>query len=150
MPCSREKPYSRSFTHRVMEDTIGFRPWVHKITLSGLYGPVPEEFEEVSDAVTSYDYLLEEKAFGQIALVSSRMTAYLMKYGNCYQAWIGYATVEPYRSVIEGAFLAYGKGRVFPADLTNKNLEEFWEPTNLGQIREALSSIDICHGRFEL
>lgn len=150
MPCSKEKPYSRSYTHRVMEEAMGFRPWVHKVTLSGLYGPVPEEFEEVSDAVTSYDYLLEEGAYGQIALVASRMTAFLLKYGHCYQAWLGYATVEPYRSVIEGAFLAYGKGRVFPTDLVRKDIESFWDPTNLGQLNEALSSIDICHGRLDI
>ncbi|PKK90831.1 MAG: hypothetical protein CVV64_08095 [Candidatus Wallbacteria bacterium HGW-Wallbacteria-1] len=139
MPCSKEKPYSASFTHRLIHETIGGIQGLHKVTLSGLYGPVPQEFEEISSAVTSYDYLLQPDNYRQIALVSARLGRFLTLYGDQYDSWVGYATVEPYRSVIESSFLACGKGKVYPENLTESSLEAFWDPVNLGSLKSAIS-----------
>jgi predicted RNA-binding protein len=135
MPCSKIKPYSLSKTHKTIDSTIGIYKNIHKVTLSGLYGPVPIEFEENNKAINSYDYLLTPDAYRQISLVTSRLALFIFKNIKFYNEICAYATVEPYRSIIEAAFLTCGKGTIFPKKIKNYTLEEFWAPENLAELK---------------
>ncbi|WP_170864834.1 DUF5591 domain-containing protein [Halogranum amylolyticum] len=47
--CSDKKPYSESKTHEVVRDRLvdaGVWEEAHKETVSGMYGPVPEQYKK--------------------------------------------------------------------------------------------------------
>src|SRR5262249_16656275 len=45
LPCSKDKPYKSARSHQAIRGAVP-DPRVHVVTISGLYGPVPEEWEE--------------------------------------------------------------------------------------------------------
>jgi queuine/archaeosine tRNA-ribosyltransferase len=139
IPCSQEKPYSESRTHSVLFDKLGSRTdHLHKVTISGMYGPVPREFEQ-EKPVLEYDYLLAKEDVEQIDLVTERVTQYLEKYGGKYDIIVGYATSPTYRQVIENAFESFGEGIVFPRDPDTLQLTEYFRNSN---IQELIDFID--------
>nr|WP_264299893.1 DUF5591 domain-containing protein [Nostoc sp. MG11] len=94
IPCSGEKPYSKSRSHRFITERIekvlgDVTTSVDKVTLSGLYGPVPEKYEAY-EAVMSYDFRLDPLDEAQIFLVTERLVAYLKHHSKHYDACIGY------------------------------------------------------------
>ena len=103
IPCAGKKPYSLSRTHTMVANRFQTafgegQERIHKITLSGLYGPVPEEFE-TEDAVIRYDFQLSHKNTAQIEQCATRLVDYLQKYSDSYTLKIGYATSRAYRAV---------------------------------------------------
>ncbi|AWB28728.1 tRNA-guanine transglycosylase [Halococcoides cellulosivorans] len=139
IPCSQKKPYSESRTHSVLFDKLSHRTSnIHKVTISGMYGPVPEECER-QQPVTEYDYVLAKEDTDQIKLVTNRLTEYLNRFGDRFDHVLGYVTSKTYRQVTEDSFERYGRGTVFPRDPTALQLTEFFRNDN---IDELISFID--------
>lgn len=139
IPCSQQKPYSDSRTHSVLADKLGDRREnVYKVTVSGMYGPVPEDCED-EDPVLEYEYVLAKEDHAQIELVTDRLVSYLDRYGDQFDSVVGYVTSKTYRQVIEDAFEDYGRGTVFPRDPEALQLTEFFRSSN---IRELTAHLD--------
>jgi predicted RNA-binding protein len=134
IPCSQQKPYSDSRTHSVLFDKLGSRTdRIHKVTVSGMYGPVPQSFED-ERPVLEYDYVLAKEDTDQIGLVTDRVVQYLEAYGDQYDQIVGYVTSKTYRAVIEDAFDMYGRGTVLPRDPEALQLTEFFRNSNISEL----------------
>lgn len=145
LPCSQQKPYSDSRTHSVVMDRIEpARQRVHKVTVSGMYGPVPES-KEREDAVMQYNYVLAEQDTQQIELVTNRVREYLVKYGDQYGTIIAYATSKNYREVLTDALEDYGRGMMLPRDPEAQRLTEHFRREN---IKELMDELDVDSSDF--
>ena len=138
IPCSDGKPYSTSRTHQFITDRLGKSlgadiERVHIVTLSGLYGPVPHEFES-EEAIVGYDFHLEASNELQISLVTDRLVAYLERHAERYTACLGYATTLAYRTVIERAARRASQITVLPSKLKSRRLTEFFRGANVAQL----------------
>jgi queuine/archaeosine tRNA-ribosyltransferase len=139
VPCSQKKPYSKSRTHSVLFDKLGQRTdGIHKVTVSGMYGPVPVEYER-EPPLLEYDYVLAKEDIQQIELITDRVQRYLEVHGDQFDKVIGYVTSKTYRQVITDAFDAYGRGVVFPRNPRALQLTEFFRNDN---IQELLGYLD--------
>lgn len=139
IPCSQTKPYSDSRTHRVVEEAVS--KWaddVHKVTVSGMYGPVPKAFEEIPP-VKSYEYVLNSVEKDRQQLVIDRLTEYLERYGSEFDVVVGYATSKTYREVIERAFSEYGAGTTLPENPERRALTEHFRKTNLQELTDHIA-----------
>ena len=140
IPCSKRKPYGESRTHRVVLGRLSDRrDNIHKVTISGMYGPVPEE-HETDDAVMEYEYVLSSQDTEQIELVRDRLISYLQEYGESYEQIVGYAASSTYRSVIQDTLNAYGRGELFPREPEALRLTEHFRKEN---IKELMQYLDI-------
>lgn len=144
IPCSGSKPYSTSRSHRWIAERLAQAlgekaALVHKVTLSGLYGPVPEEYEN-EPAVLGYDFRLEPIHTDQITLVANRLAAYLKRYGDHYAACFGYATSRAYRTVLEQAAREAPRLKVLPLRLKTRRLTEFFRRENVEELIEQVLS----------
>jgi queuine/archaeosine tRNA-ribosyltransferase len=138
IPCSQTKPYSDSRTHSVIWDKLKDRTdRIHKVTVSGMYGPVPVEME-YEDPVLEYEYVLANEDDRQRELVTKRVTNYLEKYGDRYDHVVGYVASSNYRQVIEDAIDMYGRGIVFPRDPEALQLTEHFRNENIQQLIDYL------------
>lgn len=138
VPCSQTKPYSNSRTHRAVADaTAKWNDDVHKVTVSGMYGPVPREFERTSP-VMSYEYVLTGVEKERQRLVIDRLVDYLERYGPEFDAIVGYATSKTYRTVIERAFEEHGSGTILPHTPEMRALTEHFRRTNLQELTDLL------------
>jgi predicted RNA-binding protein len=108
VPCSGEKPYSASKTHLYLQgqletafsENVKHLSQLHKVTLSGLYGPVPQEHEQQPE-VLSYDFRLDSINAAQIELVADRLVRYLERHQSSYRFCCAYATSRAYRAVLD-------------------------------------------------
>lgn len=138
IPCSQRKPYKESRTHRVVMDRLGTRrDEIHKITISGMYGPVPEE-KETEKPVMQYEYVLAEEDSEQIELVYARILEFLQMYGSQYEEILAYAVSNTYRDVTESSFNAYGEGTVFPRNPESHYLTEHFRKDNIRELVDYL------------
>jgi predicted RNA-binding protein len=138
IPCSKNKPYSKSKSHKAVFDPLApVRNKIHKVTVSGMFGPVPEEHED-EQIVLNYEYVLAPEDTQQKELATDRLTRYLEQYGGSYNQVVAYATSKNYRQVIEDAFERYGRGTVFPQDPTSLRLREHFRKTNIQELTEHL------------
>jgi queuine/archaeosine tRNA-ribosyltransferase len=138
IPCSKIKPYSKSKSHKAVFDSlIPVRNKIHKVTVSGMFGPVPEEHED-EQSVLNYEYVLAPEDTQQKELATDRLTRYLEQYGGSYDQVVAYATSKNYRQVIEDAFERYGRGTVFPQDPNSLRLREHFRKTNIQELTEHL------------
>lgn len=145
IPCSGGKPYSESRSHKLVTErlvqALGNKSLlIHKVTLSGLYGPVPEEYERES-AVLNYDFRLDPANESQIEIVASRLRTYLERYSHHYIACIGYATSRSYRTVIEKAARQAGQLQVLPIKPKTRRLTEFFRNENIEQLVKQISEV---------
>jgi hypothetical protein len=145
VPCSGEKPYSASRTHTFLrarlQERLGIRAdAVHKVTLSGLYGPVPEEYE-TEEPVLRYEYRLVAQNTSQIALCTQRMAQFLRRYGAGYEGVFGYATSLAYRTVLEGTSRRYRDLYLYPTEPKVRRLTEFFRSTNVDELLEAMAAV---------
>ncbi|MFP9061969.1 DUF5591 domain-containing protein [Natrialbaceae archaeon A-chndr2] len=145
VPCSQEKPYSESRTHSVLETKLGDRrDHIHKVTLSGMYGPVPEEKEQ-ENPVLRYEYMLTKEDTEQIELVTDRLQTYLETYGDHYDHVVAYVASAVYRDVIETALNESGVSTadeiVFPQNPTTLQLTEHFRNANIQELLDYLTSI---------
>lgn len=145
IPCAGKKPYSLSRTHSIVKTKLhtafgkGQR-FIHKITLSGLYGPVPEEFES-EEAVVGYDFQLLPRNAAQIQLGADRFTAYLDRHKAHYELIVGYATSHAYRKVLERVQKYHQDFILLPTKPKQKRLSEFFRHIHLDELIEVLSSV---------
>ena len=142
IPCAGKKPYSLSRTHTMVANRLQIafgerQARIHKITLSGLYGPIPEEFE-TEDAVVRYDFQLSPKNKAQIEQCATRLVNYLEKYGHNYVLAVGYATSRAYRKVLTLTEERFPGFILLPKELRQKRLAEFFRHTNLDALVEAI------------
>ncbi len=145
IPCAGKKPYSLSRTHSIVNTKLrnAFgknQGCIHKITLSGLYGPVPEEFEK-QEAVVRYDFQLLPRNAAQIQLGADRFNAYLDKYGQHYELIVGYATSNAYRKVLERVQKHHQDFILLPTKPKQKRLSEFFRHVHLDELIEVLSGV---------
>lgn len=150
IPCSKDKPYSESRTHkflakRLQEELPGAADEIEKITLSGLYGPVPVAYENV-ESVLHYDFLLIPSNEAQIRECTDRLVLFLEEHGERYKHCIAYGTSSAYRTVFEKAARRYQALKVFPDRLKSRRVTEFYRASNIDQLinylREALQRVD--------
>lgn len=140
IPCSKQKPYRESKSHKTLLDPLApVRNKIHKVTVSGMFGPVPEEYED-DQIVLDYEYVLAPEDTQQKELITDRLTRYLELYGVSYDHIVGYATSKNYRQVIENAFDRYGRGIVFPKDPNSFRLREHFRKTNVQELTEYLGA----------
>ncbi len=138
LPCSQQKPYSDSRTHSVVMDRIeSVQDRIHKVTVSGMYGPVPESKEQ-DDAVLHYNYVLAEQDKEQIELVTDRVIDYLERYGDGYNSIIAYATSKNYREVLGAALESYGHGLLLPRNPSAQRLTEHFRRENIKELMDEL------------
>jgi 7-cyano-7-deazaguanine tRNA-ribosyltransferase len=145
IPCSGGKPYSKSRSHRLiaqrLSEALGKKAaLVHKVTLSGLYGPVPQEYEE-DKPVLSYDFRLDPHDEAQIALVADRLAGYVERYGDHYIACVGYATSRAYRTALERAAQRTHRLRVLPTRPRTRRLTEFFRKENIRELTDTLREV---------
>ncbi|WP_162224493.1 tRNA-guanine transglycosylase [Halorussus amylolyticus] len=150
LPCSKTKPYAESQTQRaVLNKLTPIRESVHKVTVSGMYGPVPEEFEE-EPAIKEYEYVLSAEDEKQVQLVTERLTEYLNVFGGQYDEIVGYATSKNYRQVIEDAFTEHRAGTVFPRDPRARRFREHFRNANIRELTDHMNvSVDATLGDLE-
>ena len=144
IPCAGKKPYSLSRTHTIvntkLQNAFGNNQGaIHKITLSGLYGPVPEEFES-EEPVVHYDFQLSPRNTVQIQLGVDRFKAYLDKHSDHYTLVVGYATSLAYRQVFERLQEHYSDFILLPMKPRQKRLSEFFRHVHLDELIEVLSA----------
>ena len=145
IPCAGKKPYSLSRTHSIINTKLQTafgenQREIHKITLSGLYGPVPEEFES-EEPVVRYDFQLSPRNTVQIQLGTDRFNAYLDKHGDHYELIVGYATSQAYRMVFESIQISRPGFMVLPKKPRQKRLSEFFRHIYLDELIEVLSTV---------
>ena len=145
IPCAGKKPYSLSRTHTIVNTTLRTafgkdQQFIHKITLSGLYGPVPEEFES-EEAVVHYDFQLLPRNATQIQLGADRFNTYLDKHGQHYELIVGYATSNAYRKVLGLVEKHHQDFILLPTKPKQKRLSEFFRHIHLDELVEVLSSV---------
>jgi predicted RNA-binding protein len=145
IPCSAAKPYSRSRTHRILLDRLlgafGTKVnLIHKVTLSGLYGPVPEEFES-EEPVLKYEFRLVPQDYKQTLICTQRIREYLDKYGQHYDLRVGYATSLAYRTVLEEVSKTSSDFILLPTNPKRRRLSEFFRIPNINELIEILSPV---------
>lgn len=134
LPCSQEKPYSDSRTQQaVLSRLEENRDRFHKVSVSGLYGPVPAGLEE-TDPVMGYEYVLTTTDDDQVELVANRLTRYLEQHGEQFDHILAYTTGKAYRRAIEEAFTRYGRGEIYPSDPRALQLTEHFRGENLKEL----------------
>ena len=111
LPCSLVKPYGDSVSQRTTLRTLSaavgadVMSRIHKITLSGLYGPVPIEFE-TEEEVLRYDFLLSKKDKPSIAENAERVATYLKRWmgrGRYRRGAVAYVPYGAYRDAASKA-----------------------------------------------
>lgn len=139
LPCSKKKPYRESRTQRtVLEKLDGHRNKIHKVTVSGFYGPVPEQFED-HEPVQKYDYVLVAQDKEQIDIIVDRLVDYLTKYGDEFDHIYAYVTTQPYRDVIQRAFSNYpGETNIYPVEPKYHKLTEYFKSKNIKELVSAI------------
>ena len=144
IPCAGKKPYSLSRTHTIINTKLqnafgNNQRMIHKITLSGLYGPVPEEFES-EEPLVRYDFQLSPRNTVQIQLGADRFKAYLDKHSDHYTLVVGYATSQAYRKVFEYLQEDRSDFILLPIKPKQKRLSEFFRHVHLDELIEVLST----------
>lgn len=145
IPCAGKKPYSLSRTHSIVTTKLQTafgesETSIHRVTLSGLYGPVPEEFES-EEAILRYDFQLSPRNTAQIQLGADRLCAYLDKYADQYKLVVGYATSRAYRKVFELTQARRSDFVLLPTNPKQKRLTEFFRHVHLDELVEVLSTV---------
>lgn len=145
IPYAGKKPYSLSRTHSIVKTKLhtafgkGQR-FIHKITLSGLYGPVPEEFES-EEAVVGYDFQLLPRNAAQIQLGADQFSAYLDRHKAHNELIVGYATSRAYRKVLELVGKHHPDFILLPTKPKQTRLSEFFRHIHLDELIKILSSV---------
>ncbi|WP_157628440.1 tRNA-guanine transglycosylase [Thermococcus thioreducens] len=104
LSCTPEKPYSKSTTHKLIfrylqEHGVNIKK-IEKVTLSGMYGPVPQNFEKET-SILEYDFVLSSRTpEEQVSLVSTRLKEFLENHAR--DKWVvAYIGSGAYRKIIQ-------------------------------------------------
>ena len=140
LPCSQTKPYRDSRTHRVVRSRLteaGVWDFVDKVSVSGLYGPVPKRFE-TNTPIETYDYVLTDADKDQIELVKERLVDFLNTYASEFDEVYGYATSKTYRTTIKSAFEEANTGVILPTDPPARRLTEHFRTEHLDELADRI------------
>lgn len=137
LPCSKDKPYKSARSHQIIFNALQKDPRVHVVTISGLYGPVPEELEEQPE-VMLYDYVLSPDANEQVEHITGRVHDYLRRFGTQYKCIAAYVTGRAYRIVAKRALKAYSRGQLLPKQPREQTSKEFLRYENVRELQQAL------------
>lgn len=145
IPCSREKPYSDSHSHQHLVTQIAksITDWenkIDKVTLSGLYGPVPHVCE-MEPEVMGYDFRLVSSNRGQIDRCVERLTLFLKRHGHYYEHCVAYGTSNAYRIVFDRTARQYERLEVFPKTPKRRTLQEFFKIQNIEELVKYLEEM---------
>lgn len=138
IPCSAEKPYSASYSHQFVKKNLDeyvpeWREYVHKVSLSGLYGPVPERYECLP-ALMEYDFRLIVESKKQIEMCTSRLLNYLERHKLHYTSCVAYATSKAYRTVFLRVAQQYPSLYVLPLKPKAQKSTEFFRSENIQEL----------------
>jgi tRNA-guanine family transglycosylase len=140
IPCSQRKPYRESRTQQAVLSTVAdHESAIEKVTVSGLYGPVPATFEE-EPPVLEYEYVLTTTDKSQMELVTGRLVEFLEDYAPAVDLVVGYAASRAYREVIAAAFDRAVVGELYPANPAQRKLTEHFRRTNLDELADRLDA----------
>ena len=149
IPCSEEKPYSSSRSHQIVAQRLkqqlnGQFCQIHKVTLSGLYGPVPEECENDNQVLT-YDFRLDPNDTIQIRLVANRLVEYIREHRTTYNVCCAYATSAAYRTALELAAETLNTDfeihlEVLPSKPKVRRMTEFYRQSNIEELSAYLAA----------
>lgn len=149
LPCSDFKPYRESHGHHAilshLAQRLGSTGRIQKVTLSGLYGPVPEEFED-EPAVLGYDFRLIPSDEVQVQLCTSRLVDFLRRHGNRFLFCIGYVTSRAYRDAIKRAAPLFPNLVVLPANPVRQQMTELFRRENLDQLAQHIETEVLTRG----
>lgn len=142
IPCSREKPYSESHSHKYLSEKLeeALPDWqekVDKVTLSGLYGPVPVACE-TQKPVMEYDFRLTTNNKSQIEECTNRLVEFLERHGKHYEQCIAYGTSNAYRTVFDKTAKQYSSLIVLPKNPKSRRLNEFFRIKNVSELNGCL------------
>ncbi|MFC1996650.1 tRNA-guanine transglycosylase [Chloroflexota bacterium] len=142
VPCSKGKPYSESRTHKFvmknLENVLGDKiERIHKVTLSGLYGPVPDEFENLPE-ILGYDFQLQPFDKHQITFLYKRLVSFIDTYKDQYSLVTGYATSRAYRAVLEKIEETNPEFYLFPQKPKSRRMTEFFRMKNFEELANCL------------
>ncbi|MCL4872202.1 MAG: tRNA-guanine transglycosylase [Anaerolineae bacterium] len=145
IPCSREKPYSHSHSHKhlfaQLEKSIpDWENQIDKVTLSGLYGPVPFACES-APAIMEYDFRLITSNRQQIELCAERLVTFLRRHESFYEHCIAYGTSNAYRLVFEQVARQYSQLEILPHKPKSRTLQEFFRAQNVMELIEFLQTV---------
>lgn len=135
LPCTKDKPYKFSRSHEAIRSALYKDQRIHIVTISGLYGPVPEELEEEPE-ILEYDYMLSSQAHKQADFIKDRLVSYLKRYGNSYRQIFAYVTAKAYRDVAEKALKKYGRGVLLPQKPKERTSKEFLKRENIKELQK--------------
>ena len=139
IPCTKDKPYKSSRSHEAIYNSLYKDNRIHVVTISGLYGPVPEEYEEEPE-ILEYDYILSTQAKSQASFISDRIVNYLKRYGNSYRQIIIYTTTKTYRAVGKRALKLHGRGLLLPSKPKERTSKEFLKRDNIRELKNEVMS----------
>lgn len=138
LPCTKDKPYSHARSHQAIRGALNKDPRIHIVTISGLYGPVPEELEQEPE-ILQYDYVLSPEAKEQSDAITRRLSDYLSRFGTHYKTIIAYVTTRAYRHVAKQALRAYGRGVLLPTAPKEQTSKEFLRYENIRELQTTLA-----------
>ena len=148
LPCSSVKPYGNSVSQRTTLRTLSaavgadVMARIHKITLSGLYGPVPVEFE-TEEEVLRYDFLLSTVDKAQIAENARRVATYLNRWtrqGRYRRGAVAYVPFRAYRDAASRA-QALAPGLVITPSVNVRSTSR-----DEDQLAELIEAVRQCFG----
>jgi len=143
LPCTSQKPYSASPTHRfvrrALDDAGVDRRRYSKMTLSGNYGLVPEEFEK-NPKIQSYDFYLSSHDHTRIELLTDRTRRFLQRNARVFNAIVSYCTAKSYREVIERALDGIPNAVILPSPLRVRKASQFRKPENISQLTRVMQA----------
>jgi tRNA-guanine family transglycosylase len=134
IPCTKDKPYKKSRSHEAIRSALHKDQRIHIVTISGLYGPVPEELEQEPE-IMEYDYMLSPQSKHQADFIKNRLVAYLIRYGNSYRQIFAYATTRAYREVARLGLKEYGRGILLPRKPRERTSKEFLKAENIRELQ---------------
>lgn len=117
-PCSKEKPYTTSKTFKSIKNGLtsrlnGLSSSLHFVVVSGLYGPVPIEFDNLAET-KNYDFVLSYKNLKGIEAVGKRVAKYIAEHEGSFDRIVAIAPSKPYRKAIALGLKNSPNARVFP------------------------------------
>jgi archaeosine synthase len=149
LPCSAKKPYRTSPSQRrylrVVDTVPGAKEAVEVVTLSGVFGIVPRQFEDLP-AVLRYNLSLNRSKHTRrkhreiIEVLSTRVGAFLQKYKGHYLSILSYGR-DRYVSVINRAVSEMALENVRVIGLQGMRLKSEGLEQLKGALVDALASL---------
>ena len=135
LPCTKDKPYKFSRSHEAIRSALYKDQRIHIVTISGLYGPVPEELEKwQTDRTTGQ--AVPSRAQKQADFIKDLGTVACGTSTRRTQRIFAYVTAKAYRDVAEKALKKYGRGVLLPQKPKERTSKEFLKRENIKELQK--------------